>query len=532
MYMSEVLPRIATSSSHPTPFALQIRGGLLVRNTVLSFAGQAIPALLTLLTLPYVMRGQGPERFGVLALAWTLLAYFTIFDLIGRATIKFVGESLARNENERIPQLIWTSLSLQTLLGLVGAGALAALTSALVRHELRISLALTHESLLTFRILALALPVVIGSRNLRGVLEVGQRFDLVAMVQIPTTSAVSLMPAFGTWLRLRLPGIMALILLCWLVNAIAYVGVCFQLYPGIRHGGFDRGAVRPLLSYGGWMTICNVLLALIGSLDRFLIGILISVQALAYYAAPAEMVFRLMIVPSVLGMTLFPAFCTLWTGDPSHLERLYARSFKYIVLLVSPLVVIASLFASDILSFWLGREFAARSTTIFQLLLIGLLITALGQVPANLLDGIGRPDLRANTFFWCIVVYLPLLWVLTKKIGLTGTAMAWMLKAALEFALFLLQLRKLLPLPVAALNRTGLPRAFAGMAALAVVMVAIKFLIPVLWMQLTGVAATLVVFAIVSWCYTLDSADRTGVGAFLVWARRMEPRAIQVNPVP
>ena len=511
---------------------MQIYGGLLVKNTILSFAGQAIPAVLTLLTIPYVIRGLGTERFGILALTWAVLGYFTVFDLVGRATIKFVAEYLGRGELEGIPRIIWTSLGLQTCLGMVGAVVLAAGTSLLITRGLKISPGLAYESQLTFRILALALPVVIGSRNLRGVLEAGQRFDLVAMVQIPTSSAASLMPALGILSGLHLPGIMMLILLCWLVNAIAYVALCFRLFPAMRQWSVDRQMIRPLLSYGGWIAICNILLAIIGSLDRFLIGVLISVKALAYYAPPAEMVFRLMIIPSVLGMTLFPAFCTLSVADPSHLESLYARSLKYVALLIGPTVAIAALFAGDILSFWLGREFASRSTAVFQLLLVGMFLTALGHMPANLLDGIGRPDLRAKTFFICITVYLPLVCVLTTRIGIAGTAFAWVIKSALELSIFLLQLQRLLPLRASTLVRAGFTRAIATLAALLLVAAAIKIAGLVLWVEVTAVAMALFIFAMVAWRHALDSSDRGGLSAILSWGRRTESRTIQLSPVP
>ncbi len=511
---------------------MQIHGGLLVRNTILSFAGQAIPAVLTLVTIPYVIRGLGTERFGILALAWAVLGYFTVFDLVGRATIKFVAEHLGRGELEAIPRIIWTSLGLQTSLGIVGAVVLAGGTSLLVTRGLKISPALTHESQQTFRILALALPVVIGSRNLRGVLEAKQRFDLVAMVQVPTSSAVSFMPALGILSGFHLPGIMLSILFCWLVNGIAYVALCFRIFPAMRQCSIDRQMIRPLLSYGGWIAICNILLAIIGSLDRFLIGILISVQALAYYAPPAEMVFRLMIVPSVLGMTLFPAFCILSTADPSHLERLYTRSLKYVVLLIGPTVAIAAVFAGDIISLWLGREFASKSTTVFQLLLVGMFFTAIGHMPANLLDGIGRPDLRAKTFFICIAVYVPLACVLTARAGIAGTALAWTIKAALELSIFLVQLRRVLPLRVSTLNSAGFTRTIAALAALLLVTVAIKIAGPVMWIQLAALAMALLTFATVAWRHALDGSDRNGLGAILTWGRRTDSRTIQLSPVP
>jgi hypothetical protein len=74
---------------------LEIDGALLARNTLLNLAGQVIPLLIGLATIPYIVRGLGTERFGVLAIAWVVLGYFSLFDLgLGRAKTKFVAECL------------------------------------------------------------------------------------------------------------------------------------------------------------------------------------------------------------------------------------------------------------------------------------------------------------------------------------------------------------------------------------------------------------------------------------------------------
>lgn len=511
---------------------LRIQGGLLVRNTVLTFVSQVIPALLALVTIPYLFRGLGQERFGVLGLLWAVLGYFTVFDLMSRATVKFVAEYHGRNELDKMPGIIWTSLGLQTTLGIAGAAILAAAATLFATRVLQISANLTQESKEAFWIVALALPVVICARNLRGVLEARQRFDLVAMIQIPTTSAVWLMPALGILWNFRLPGIMMLISFCWVVNALAYLALSLRLYPTMRKWVLDRQIIRPLLSYGGWITLCNILVAVIGSLDRLLISALISVQALAYYTPPTEMVLRLMIIPGVLGMTLLPAFSTLSVANTHSVERLYARSLKYVVLLIGPAVAVSVTFAKEILSLWLGREFAAKSVSVFQLLLVGMFFTALGHMPANLLDGVGRPDLRAKTFLVCAGVYVPLVCVLIAKIGLAGAALAWAIKAALELCIFLRHSRQLLPLPPSTLASVGFPKAVMSVAALVIVTTAIRVTVPVLWVQVLGVAMVVLAFAAVSWRYAFDSSDRGGLSAALTWGRKKEQTTIQLSPAP
>ena len=61
-----------------------------------SFAGQMAPALIALLAIPPLLRGLGIDRFGVLSLAWTVVGYFSLFDLgLGWALTRVLSERLS-----------------------------------------------------------------------------------------------------------------------------------------------------------------------------------------------------------------------------------------------------------------------------------------------------------------------------------------------------------------------------------------------------------------------------------------------------
>jgi O-antigen/teichoic acid export membrane protein len=88
-----------TVTEAPGAPALKIGGKVLARNTVLNFAGGAAPVLLALVTIPYVIRGIGVDRFGVLSLALVTVGYLCIVDLgLGRAMTKFVAETLGKGK--------------------------------------------------------------------------------------------------------------------------------------------------------------------------------------------------------------------------------------------------------------------------------------------------------------------------------------------------------------------------------------------------------------------------------------------------
>lgn len=93
---------------------METRGSLLARNTLLNFIGQVVPLLVGVVTVPFIIRGLGTERFGLLSLAWVVMGYFTIFDLgLGRATTKFVAEALGKGDEDQVPRLVWTAVTVQ-----------------------------------------------------------------------------------------------------------------------------------------------------------------------------------------------------------------------------------------------------------------------------------------------------------------------------------------------------------------------------------------------------------------------------------
>jgi O-antigen/teichoic acid export membrane protein len=66
---------------------------------VWSFGGLGLPLLVALLAIPPLLHTLGPERFGLLSLAWTLTAMSGLFDLgLGRATTRLVADQLGRGD--------------------------------------------------------------------------------------------------------------------------------------------------------------------------------------------------------------------------------------------------------------------------------------------------------------------------------------------------------------------------------------------------------------------------------------------------
>jgi O-antigen/teichoic acid export membrane protein len=489
----------------------QIHGGLLARNTAFNFAGSLVPLAVALVVTPYVIRSLGLERFGVLSLAWAILWYSSYFDLgLTRATTKFASEVIGKRQPEKIPAILWTSLAVQILLGAMAAAVICLATPFFVERVLHVPAALSRESELAFYGIGATIPFFLAAGILSALLAGAHRFDLVNAVKIPGNSLMFLLPALGVYLGYRLPGIVVLILFSRVLMGLALLLVCWKIFPNLASGRKkDDSITGPLVKFGGWVTVSNSLAPLVIYLDRFVVGSVLSLAALAYYSVPYEIVSRLQFIPGSLSTVLFPAFSAVFTQDRDRLTRLYSRSLKSTLLVTAPVALLLAVFARDILRLWLGNEFSSHSGLALQILSIGLLLSALGQMPGNLLDGVGRPDLRAKIYMSYFFPYVALLWLLVQKRGIEGAALAWSIRAGVELVVYLVVTAKLLHLPLHTHLQNGLVKAACACCGLGSMVLLLKTL-PGVGIVMQGISSgiAIVIFVIVIWRFVLDSTDR------------------------
>ena len=202
----------------------------------------------------------------------------------------------------------------------------------------------------------------------------------------------------------------------------------------------DPALIGPLLRAGGWMTVSNLISPLMVMMDRFLIGSMVSITAVAYYATPFDVVTHLLIIPTALATVVFPAFARTYKRDRAIPPPVQPVVWSLLVVLL-PTVLAVILFARPGLELWLGDDFARHSTRVSQWLALGVLANGLGTVAFAVVQGAGRPDLTAKFHLVELPIYLIALTVLVRHYGIEGTAIAWTLRVALDTTLLFACLR-------------------------------------------------------------------------------------------
>lgn len=412
---------------------MELTPRLIIRNTLLNLAGQVVPLLAALVSIPYVIRGLGPERFGLLSLAWVVLGYFTVFDLgLSRATTKYVAELIGRGEEQRIPEVLWASVACQLVLGILGGVALFFVSPLLVERALQMAPELVGEARRTFAVLSAGVPIVLVTSSLYGALEARQRFDVVNAIRVPANLGTYVLPVVGVLLEADVPRMLLLVLL-WRALAAGVLGWMNGRALSWRAARLHATQVRELLRFGSWVTVSGVLSPLLAYLDKFALGALVSLEAVGHYAAPYEAISRLTIVPASLVAVLFPAFSTLSAdGERQASGALLVRSGRIIGAVLAPVVLVVVVFAPEIMAVWLGEEFARHSAAALQVLALGVFVNSLAYAPYALVQAVGRPDLTAKFHLLELPFCGAAALILITRLGVVGAALTWALRVLLD----------------------------------------------------------------------------------------------------
>lgn len=476
----------------------------LLSNTAWNFAGQLAPLVVGVLTLPLLIRLVGLERFGFISLVWVLVGYASIFDFgIGRALIRTVATHLAAGDKPRAADSAHAALFFLAVFGLVLAALLAPASAWLVGSALKLPAELVPEAVPATVLLAASLPFVMLTTGFGGLLSAHQHFKALNLIRIVLGVAGYLGPVLVALWSNRLEAVVAVVLALRVLGTLLHALVC------VRHCGWrlswalpSAEATRELFRLGGWIAVSNVIGPMLSYLDRLLLGVLVPMRSVAIYATPYDVVSKSMMIPAAIMATLFPLASGLERGSVQA-QRMLGSSVRVLFVLMVPVIFLFVVLARPGLELWLGPEIAEQGATVMQILAVGVLFNALAQGPAMLIQAAGEPRWMAKLHLIELPLFIAILWLLTSRFGIVGTAVAACLRNAIDAAVvFWLAYRRV---SFSAMDgRAALPP-----AALALLLLALGAW-PTTWPEALPVAlAGSVVFAAYAWARLLSPSERS-----------------------
>jgi O-antigen/teichoic acid export membrane protein len=399
------------------------------KNTLINVVGAVVPMVVMLVTVPLYLKLLGEARYGVLALVWLVLGYFSFLEMgLGKATANHIAKAHNGLAAER-SEIFWTALLVNAAMGAVGAGFLWLAGDFLITSVLKMPEDFRQETAAALPWMIATLPLALVSSVLNGALEGRSRFFLVNVLQVASNTVFQIAPlvvasSFSPSLEFVIP---AAVLSRAFMN-IPFLVSCARAVPLSIIPVVTIARAKSLFSYGGWVALSGILGPLMESLDRLIIGIVLGAKTVAYYSIAYQIATKIRVLPASFSRALFPQF----SADSSSDTTLPVDSLLALLGIMTPVVIFAILLVGPFLHLWVGFTVASNAKPIAQILLIGIWANSLAYVPYTYLQGTGKPDAIAKLHMIELIPLLVAFYFGIVMWGDVGAAIVWTVRAVIN----------------------------------------------------------------------------------------------------
>ncbi len=411
------------------------------RNTAYNLLGSFVPMAVGVVTVPIYLRLIGDARYGVLALVWLFLGYFGLFDPgITRAALFHIAKLGDREQQIERENVFWTALAINLCFGLIGGVVLYFAARPFFITTFKMPYNMRAEVLASLPWLAASVPLSIVTGVLGGAMQARESFGSFNLINACNAFVTQIVPlAVAYWHGPDLKWLIAAVLITRILGSIPNIVVLKRVLPFGVGGAFQARLVPTLFSYGGWVTISNLINPILTTMDRMVIGSVIGAQGVAMYTVPFNLVSRVSLLPASFATSLFPK---LSRSSQTESSRLAEDAITALAAVMTPLVVFGVAILPLFMRYWVGINFAQRAAPIGIVLLAGIWINSLAIIPFEHLQAINRPDLTAKFHIFETLPFLAVLWIGVHYFGLIGAAWAWTLRVTFDALLLLIVARQ------------------------------------------------------------------------------------------
>ncbi|HTH58856.1 MAG TPA: oligosaccharide flippase family protein [Paraburkholderia sp.] len=408
----------------------------ILRNVAINLFGLILPTFVSLVTVPSYIHVLGVERYGVIALVWTLIGYFSVLDLgMSMAAQNHISKAHASGDQEECERVFWSAFWLNLTTGAIGGLLILSGGAFYTAYFTHVSPEMRHEVYAALPWLAVAIPLANVSWVFGGAINGAERFGIYNTNQTIGTFLFQLLPlAAAWWIAPNLQTVLAAAVLARLLAGLLLAQGALRVLGIRRVRGPRFDTSKALFNFGGWMLIASITTMVADSLDRLMLGAGLGVRFVTYYTVPQNLVTRLNMVPNALVRTLFPRLSAL---RREHADEVAAQSLQFLNGIFTPIAIGAIVVLEPFLHLWVGPELAAHGAPVGRVLIVSVWLIGQASVTRILIQAQNNPAAAARVGLVELPLYAGLLWLGISRFGLPGAAAAVLARALFDYVVLL-----------------------------------------------------------------------------------------------
>lgn len=413
---------------------------MLLRNSLWNLSGSAVPALVALATVPFLINGLGLEGFGIVTLVSSVVGYVGVLDInLSAGSIRYLAHYHAQNDQRRFAETFWFGFTFYAVLGLTGCLLLYAFAPTLLDTFFNNVDAPEKQTLQALQLAGLAFLLSQLQNYLMIVPQALQRYDRAAQgeaffgVLVNVVSAAVATAGGGIagviGARIAVSALHSL----WLVWLISRWGLTLApCWP-------RRAIATDLTGFSAYAYLSRLASLLHQHADKLIIGAIAGPVALTFYAVPSQLASRILGLTYRLSSVIYPRVSALSAvGESAQLRRLYLDITRLLTYVNLAVLGVIALTGEEFLRRWVGAEFVASSYPVLLLVTLGLLVDSLTHIPSMVNDGLGHPRVTGGFALVRGLLGVPLVFIGTQSHGIMGAAIGHLLASVVMTSAFLI----------------------------------------------------------------------------------------------
>lgn len=410
----------------------------LAANSFANLLGALLPAVVSLLTIPYIVKSLGEASYGIFTLVTAIVGYFAIFDInLTSGSIKFISEHNALDRKDERDQVITFCGIIYLGIGVTGCVVIYALADSMIARLFLVSETLVPLAIETTKLAAVGFIFGQVQAYLVSIPQALQRYDISAKLEAAFGVFIALASVLVLWMGYGLYEVILLRVVTSVVNVASLIVACRQLLPGFRLALPAGNIMKPLASFSGFAYLSKVATIVHIHADKLMISSLVGMTALTYYTVPATLVNRVMGMTFRLSSVVYPSASELNArNDLASLKPIYFYATKYIFFLNASFVLLVCLFATEVLHYWIGPVFAEQGGVVVVLIALAMLIDSATNLPSLINDGFGHPRVTGMFAIGGAALNLLLTFVFAIYFGIVGVALGHLLTSIVRTVAF------------------------------------------------------------------------------------------------
>jgi len=402
-------------------------------NAIANYLGQGWSILMGLAFIPLYIKFLGLEAYGLIGVFTLLQTWLSLLDLgltaaISREMARFRGGGY---DAHGIRALLRSVEIVGLGVGVVVAVGIWALAEWLASAWLRVEALPVDVVTDAFAIMGVVVAMRFVENIYRSSIVGLQRqitLNVVGSV-VATLRAVGAVAVLA-WVS---PSIDAFFVWQGLVSAVTIVGFAILVYRSLpsseRPARFSLAPLKGVWRFAAGTVLVTLLGFLLSQSDKVILGSLLSLQQFALYSLAYTVASAVRQIAQPIDQAVYPGMTQLFEqGDEAGLARLYHKSAQYNAVTMGGVGIFLAVFGEQVLALWTQDPGLSNDAyAVLWILVLGMVLNGIMNGPYYLQLAAGWTGLLVRVNVVMVLVFVPAIFVLTERYGMTGAAVAWTL---------------------------------------------------------------------------------------------------------